>query len=71
MGLNCYIWGTKSVDGAEFPNARPQQSLNDSNNFILYFPYVIFGLELEPWTIDWSLVFYFPMWDHHTSSEII
>ena len=38
-----------------FPNARPKQSLNDSNKFMLYFQYVIVGRGIG--ALDYRLKF--------------
>ena len=38
-----------------FPNVRPQQSLNDPNNFMFYFPYVIVARGIR--ALDYRLKF--------------
>ena len=60
MCVNCYISGYKRYQQMAlywklFPNARPQQNLNDSNKFMLYFPCVIVGRGIR--ALDYRLKF--------------
>ena len=40
-------------------------------NVYYFFHMSLLVVDLEPWTINLSLGFYSPMWDHHTSSKTI